>query len=507
MGDNWDVPVAGTAGPDYATDDINPILTVLDTYALNPKAPVFGAMGDDLTDDTAALQAFIDAVCIPAGRHGIIPPGTYRISAALEIPFATGWSIDGLARGGVVIKQMTDNTPIVKFLGSNTHSWRISGIHFTYQNQQTVADTLAIPLYFTFEAGAGTTNYYNCEIADILFSKCFRCISTDGATQTLLWGCNFHDIWVDSSVRGSFIRLVPLAAAGQPNNSFRNMYIRPDNMDASEPIFHLRACEGTQMDSIEVNNLLNGNKVLYDGGGGTFDIGSLKIEIATFSAANQMIVDVPSSPLRIRRLLVSPLTVNVGAGNKAYIVGCSAGSGADIQIGRLDLSSMTVTSGTLFVLRGGSTAAQPHNRFRIDSFPVGHLPAGAYLTDNGSSDTNEGTTIRSWSEDRVSLDRGNADATLVAGQDAPTQLFATALTAKRTVTLPAPTGSHNLFNGFKFKIVRTGGGAFDLDVVRPGPTLLGTIPSGATGHLEFTWSRAGGSGAWLLTDKYLSTWT
>lgn len=65
---------------------------------------------------------------------------------------------------------------------------------------------------------------------------------------------------------------------------------------------------------------------------------------------------------------------------------------------------------------------------------------------------NQGTTPY------VSADRGDTSLTLNAGTDVPVQRFATALTANRTVTLG--TGA----NGAFFRIVRTGLGAFALDV-------------------------------------------
>lgn len=61
-------------------------------------------------------------------------------------------------------------------------------------------------------------------------------------------------------------------------------------------------------------------------------------------------------------------------------------------------------------------------------------------------------------EDTVSADRGDADLALVVG-DETVQRFATALTANRAVTLPAAAR-----DGERFRIVRTGLGAFTLDV-------------------------------------------
>lgn len=73
----------------------------------------------------------------------------------------------------------------------------------------------------------------------------------------------------------------------------------------------------------------------------------------------------------------------------------------------------------------------------------------------------------------VSGDRGDANVTVNPGLDDETQRFATALTANRTVTLG--TG----FKGAKFRVTRTGLGAFTLDVGG-----LKTIPAGTAAFVD-----------------------
>jgi hypothetical protein len=86
----------------------------------------------------------------------------------------------------------------------------------------------------------------------------------------------------------------------------------------------------------------------------------------------------------------------------------------------------------------------------------------------------------------LSVDRGDQSVTLTAGSDSQTQRFATTLTANRTVTLSAIGAS----NGDRFRVVRTGLGAFTLDVGG-----LRTIPSATA-----AWVDVGFDGAsWRLT--------
>src|SRR5262249_28216601 len=50
------------------------------------SAAAFGAKGDGMSDDTAALQAALDAAFAPDGPGFLeIPPGTYRVSRTLNI--------------------------------------------------------------------------------------------------------------------------------------------------------------------------------------------------------------------------------------------------------------------------------------------------------------------------------------------------------------------------------------------------------------------------------------
>jgi hypothetical protein len=86
----------------------------------------------------------------------------------------------------------------------------------------------------------------------------------------------------------------------------------------------------------------------------------------------------------------------------------------------------------------------------------------------------------------VSADRGNTSQTLTVGTDAPVQRWATTLSADRVVTL----SSTGAVNGDTFRVVRTGLGAFTLDVGG-----LKTIPSATAAFVDVTFDGA----AWRLT--------
>lgn len=84
----------------------------------------------------------------------------------------------------------------------------------------------------------------------------------------------------------------------------------------------------------------------------------------------------------------------------------------------------------------------------------------------------------------ISGDRGDTSVTLNAVADVEVQRFATELTQNRTVTL----GSG--FAGARFRVVRTGLGAFTLDVGG-----LKTIPSATAAFVDVGHTGSG----WILT--------
>jgi hypothetical protein len=96
------------------------------------------------------------------------------------------------------------------------------------------------------------------------------------------------------------------------------------------------------------------------------------------------------------------------------------------------------------------------------------------------------TTVERANVNEVSADRGDTSQTLTAGVDSPTQRWATALTADRTVTFSTTGVGH----GDRFRIVRTGLGDFTLDVGG-----LKTIPPATAAFVDVTYDGS----SWVLT--------
>lgn len=86
--------------PSEIADEINRVVsadtTAAKAFALDAKAD-YGAVGDGAADDTAALQAWLDAC--KAGRRGFLPAGTYKITETLTFEQTMAWSLRGEAMG------------------------------------------------------------------------------------------------------------------------------------------------------------------------------------------------------------------------------------------------------------------------------------------------------------------------------------------------------------------------------------------------------------------------
>lgn len=76
---------------------------IIDVGVLNVRD--YGAVGDGVADDTLALQAAIDAADSLGGGEVRIPPGTYKITVALDLK--VGVSLIGEGRAAVTILQDT----------------------------------------------------------------------------------------------------------------------------------------------------------------------------------------------------------------------------------------------------------------------------------------------------------------------------------------------------------------------------------------------------------------
>jgi hypothetical protein len=140
----------------------------------------FGAIGDDSTDDTAALNLFFAAVA--AGAKGVITQGTYRFTSALNAVTGSNlWVVGDGARS------------ILKYTGGST----TPGDLLTFGNGTTTYDVLTLR---DFVIGSGTTltGGYGLRIKDYTNVKIDMALNGGGNLYKglRLEGCSYVDMGI-----------------------------------------------------------------------------------------------------------------------------------------------------------------------------------------------------------------------------------------------------------------------------------------------------------------------
>src|SRR5512139_1598782 len=91
------------------------------------SAAAFGARGDGMADDSAALQAALDAAFAPNGPGFLaIPPGTYKVTKPLRVVTPVGQKGDITHRHGVIahgarlVSAIADGGNVFEFISHAT---------------------------------------------------------------------------------------------------------------------------------------------------------------------------------------------------------------------------------------------------------------------------------------------------------------------------------------------------------------------------------------------------
>lgn len=126
---------------------------------------VFGAVGDGDADDTAALQAALDAATAAGGGTVLLPVGTYRISARLAVgAHTTVWAYGATVTrtGGPLLANFTGSDSFTGYSG-NGHvrvlggTWAHNGtghtsgsnaLNFAHAEHITVRDVTVLDVYY-----------------------------------------------------------------------------------------------------------------------------------------------------------------------------------------------------------------------------------------------------------------------------------------------------------------------------------------------------------------------
>jgi hypothetical protein len=142
----------------------------------------FGAVGDGVTDDTAAIQAGLTR-CALSGDALYFPPGKYLVTglAANNVALiGTGVMDNGIpyANSGSVLCQTDTTKPLITIGGGVT----FNGMSFYYPNQINggISPVVYLPTIFASQTASVT----NLNITNCLFINSYDCINMTQGTQS-----------------------------------------------------------------------------------------------------------------------------------------------------------------------------------------------------------------------------------------------------------------------------------------------------------------------------------
>lgn len=464
------------------------------------NAKDYGAVGDGSTDDTAALQAAIDA-CIGTGslkpKALYIPAGNYLITDSLTIltgntGFVTGWHVFGDSRYTTTITQNTDNTPIFLCAPNLMHSCLFEHMTLMFTNMQT-GNTSGNVFMFT---GSGANDIYNSKWYNISAQNFYHFMD---CADVLFWGNEYSFCWFGDFAHG--VNNIQ-GSAGEPRCLFTNLYI--SCASATGILFNHKAVSA-YMNCIEVNGANSGALMYYDGAGGSLIVGHWALEVAHYTTTNVNLFDLPNGYMKAEWIYCNTLTIDSGIN----VFFCNnSGTTSRIDVTRLDVTFQS-NAGAFYVNRSGSSNNPNHFRYLNGvAFNAGSAgSAVCQLTWVSATVAADNVIVDDWADlGRVAV-TNDANTSLSAGS-AYLQIFSKPLTADRTITLPEhrSNSGNNMFSGRRFKVVRehSASAAFALNIVDVTGSAIATIASSTSGLVELTWTRDLGNTAfsWIIVDNH-----
>jgi hypothetical protein len=437
----------------------------------------YGAVGNGVADDTAAIQAAINATITTSGGALYFPNGIYKITAKLTIPLSYGWRISGESMYGTIIRQFTTNARIFSLETENTWGWVIENMTLDWNSQQTTANTQSIGIFM----GSGTSStagFYDWLVRRCNFEKGFRAIAGDATNSPALWGVHITDCTMNGTMAGAFFFAVPSPSLGQPN--IRIEHCRLSCAGAGEEVIKILAGDVVHLSSIE-----------FLDGGPTFPL------ILITTSFNVGISHCKSEGY------------NVGTGG-AFIFRFAQ---SNVRATNVNCNGVAGSAGTSYFLHGdgnttltilGSSLSTGMTGGTLLAYSAGNLPLVSDILLNYSGSGHASDNVFPWTaaapkidadkrqKDRIN-DLGDANTTLTSASLA-IQYQNVTLTANRTITLP----NTGLYEGMSFHIVRraTTPGAFTMQVTDPLGANNYTFASATNGYVKY---RAKG-GAWRILE-------
>lgn len=410
----------------------------------------WGAVGDKTTDDYTAIQAALAA--LKAGNGGVLDcsaaPSGYYIATGLTLAYTADSEaridiVGGSDRSEFYTDQAIDMLTISTTTGNvrrlslrnlmfNGNSLATNGVVFT-----SGAYNRIINCHFANFDGAG--------VSGIKLNNC-------GRVEVL------GNFFVHHQTNGRAVTLTGTT----------NRCLVATNMIGEDVAYGVYMGSSTTFNTVTANQMTSLSKVgVFDSGTGNVTRGNL-IESADSQGVHLYTAT---------RAIVESNSILDSGGHGVTVEG-DAGTPTYADNNKVRDNDF----------KGGTTTdiRVPHVYARYTEI-AGNSTDGTATT--GINNLGAGTIVGrnfGFAPESPGADQGDSDATLTALVDEEIQRWDTPLTANRTITLSAT----NAFNGARFRVVRTGLGAFTLDVGG-----LKTIPSATAAFVDVMYDGS----AWVLT--------
>lgn len=116
--------------------------SVVGAAFINVKSEAYGAVGDGTTNDTAAIQAALDAASAASGGTVFFPKGTYKTTAALTV--AANVSLQGIGPAASIIALAHGSANVLTLAAANTNFTSIVGLKVGASQANTGATVSAV---------------------------------------------------------------------------------------------------------------------------------------------------------------------------------------------------------------------------------------------------------------------------------------------------------------------------------------------------------------------------
>jgi hypothetical protein len=475
------------------------------------NAKDFGAVSDGVTDSTAAVQAAVTAAA-SGGRRVLVPSNTLYTLDSVTIP--AGVVVEDWSSGGVAVWVGTASGKRLGYRYSpNTGADNPLGRLSLYSEVASgPATSQGFPLGHDLALMANGPADLRLQSRPLDVTSSTNVIAPGLATIVVTSTAAF----APPATTGTSIVVDPDGASEETIGPASWAIVDGTHLQATFALAHVQPFTVRQSGSVDLDTRRLGiNRADVTGR-----------PLAVLDRTNSPLLTLPNdtsgafplSAVRLRALLTgdngagsdlllrnattaSTVRVLNAANTAATFQLAEAAGAADLKLGnatntplRLQASADAprisgggTSGGFIFYGSQGGTGTTGTIRFRDngtddrEAFTVTTGVSGG-ITVRGGAGAISGRHLLP-----VSVDRGDTSQSLTAGTDAQTQRWATALTAARTVTL-STTGA---VNGDTFRVVRTGLGAFTLDV---GPGLK-TIPASTAAWVDVSFNGT----AWILT--------